>query len=276
MLALAALLSAAQATTPTPPQTVLNGSERPYAVHFAAEVGTLLPVSHRIQFSRDGTDFDYVRYGGQDNLFPFTRFSADLDLGDRHSVILLYQPLNLETEVTLETDLVVDEATFLAGTPVDLRYGFDFVRGSYLYDLQSDPRQELALGISLQLRNATINFTSSDGNTRRATRDVGPVPILKGRLRQPMGQGAWWGLEVDGFYAPVSYLNGDDNDVIGSILDSSARVGVLLDNGTDAYLNLRYLGGGSQGVDDDHTGPGDGYTDNWLHFVSLSLGIGLR
>lgn len=91
-----------------------------------------------------------------------------------------------------------------------------------------------------------------------------------------MGQGAWWGLEVDGFYAPVSYLNGDDNEVIGSILDASGRVGVLLDHGTDAFLNLRYIGGGAEGIDDDSTGPGDGYTSNWLHFVSLSLGIGLR
>jgi hypothetical protein len=42
------------------------------------------------------------------------------------------------------------------------------------------------------------------------------------------------------------------------------------------FANLRYLGGGAVGIDDDSTGPGDGYTRNWLHFASLSVGFAVR
>ena len=269
-------MSIASATTPTPPKSWLNDESRRYAVHLNMEVGSLLPVSHKIQFDKDGTWFDYVADGGQDNLFPFLRFSGDVDIGDRHTLVFLYQPLNLESSVRLEEDLIVDEATFAAGTPMDLRYGFDFVRASWMYDLQPERKKEFAVGVSLQLRNATIDFRSADGTLQRSNRNIGPVPILKTRIRQPVGETAWWGFEADGFYAPVSYLNGDNNEVVGAILDASGRYGLTLNQGIDAYLNLRYLGGGAVGISDNSTGPGDGYTKNWLHFASLSLGFQVR
>lgn len=276
MLTLLLPLSAALATTPVAQDSMPNAPERQVQLRLHAELGALLPVSHKIQFDKEGSWFDYVADGGQDNLFRFARLSADLDLGDRHTVVFLYQPLDLRTSVRLDRDLVVDEATFAAGTPMELRYGFDFYRMSWLYDLQADDDREFALGLSLQLRNATIDFRATDGTDQRSNRDVGPVPILKVRARQPMGDNTWWGLEADGFYAPVSYLNGDDNEVIGAILDASGRVGLSWDQGIDTFVNLRYVGGGAVGIDDDSTGPGDGYTRNWLHLVALSLGTTLR
>ena len=276
LLALTLAGPAAQATTPTPPESYLNNEDRPYAVHLNAEVGSLTPLSHKIQFDKGGTYFNYVKDGGQDNQFLFTRLSVDLDLGDRHTIVLLYQPLDLRTTVNLETDLTVDEATFLAGTPMNFRYGFSFARGSWMYDLQKEKKKEFAIGLSLQLRNATIDFVSADGNLQRSNRDIGIVPILKTRIRQPLGKTTWWGFEADGFYAPVSYLNGDNNEVVGAILDSSARYGMALNRGVDTYLNLRYIGGGAVGISDNNTGPGDGYTKNWLHFLALSVGFGVR
>lgn len=63
--------------------------------------------------------------------------------------------------------------------------------------------------------------------------------------------------------------------MVGAILDASGRYGLTLNRGIDTFLNLRYLGGGSVGIGDS-TGPGDGYTKNWLHFTSLSLGFMVR
>lgn len=271
LLALTAL-----AVTPDHPTSVLNPADRGIRVRLSAEIGSLAPLSHIIQFDKQGTEFNYIQEGGQDNLFLFTRLSADLDLGDRNTIVLLYQPLNLRSTVRLEDDLVVNDAVFAAGTPMDLRYGFDFVRASWLHDLQPDRDKELALGLSLQLRNAIIDFQAVDGSEQRSNRDVGPVPILKFRTRQPWGERGFWGIEADGFYAPVSYLNGDDNEVIGAILDSSVRAGIELSSGADASVNLCYIGGGSEGIDDDNTGPGDGYTRNWVHLAALSLGFSLR
>jgi len=275
---IAALLSisVSQAVTPLHENSLLNSADRNYRVGLTAEIGTVKALSHRIQFSKNGTMFDYVADGGQDILFPFTRLTADLDLGDRHSVVLLYQPLTLTSQIQLQDDLVVDNGTFTAGSALDLKYGFDFYRASWLYDLQADPAREFALGLSLQLRNADIQFNADDGELRRVNRDLGPVPILKLRTRQPLKGAAWWGLEVDGFYAPIKYINGSDTDVVGAIADVSFRVGVPLEFGGEAFLNLRYVGGGAEGTSQRYDGPGDGYVENWVHFVALSVGLSLR
>lgn len=200
------------------------------------------------------------------------RASADLDIGPRHTVVFLYQPLDLRTEVVAGRDVTVSNVTFPEGTPMELRYGFSFVRASYLYDLAPGPRKELALGLSLQIRNATIDFASADGALFTSERDIGPVPILKLRGRAPITDHAWWGGEVDGFYAPVSYLNGDDNDVVGAIVDASLRAGLAQKSGTDLFVNLRYIAGGAQGYSDEVDSESDGYTENWLHFLTLGLG----
>lgn len=257
------LLSIAEAREPSALQLSTTG-----------ELGMLAPLSHTIQFDKAGTVIDYIDEGGQDNVFPFVRLEAELGIKERHKVVLLYQPLNLETDVYLERDLIVDEAVFSKGSGLDLRYGFDFYRVSYLYDLTSgDPKTELAFGGSLQLRNATINFTSSDGFVRRTNRDLGPVPLFKMRWKRSMKRETWIGAEVDAMYAPVKYINGSDSDVVGAIIDLSLRYGFTLDNGNDLFFNLRWIGGGAEGTSSDDDGPGDGFTANWLNFLSFSLGL---
>ncbi len=240
-----------------------------------AELGFNGPVYHRIQFSQDGTYFDYVDEGGQDVLFPFVRLSVEAGLGDSHRLIFLWQPLELETRVRLNRDVVVDEATFEEATPVELLYSFPFYRISYLYDLADSDHRELAIGGSLQVRNATIGFEAADGSLRRDRRDVGLVPILKFRWRHTFDNQWFLGTEADGFYAPVRYLNVSDSDVLGAIWDVSFRAGHEVSDDIDAFLNLRYLGGGADGTSSDagEGVPGDGFNRNWLHLVTLSLGF---
>ena len=150
-------------------------------VRALAELGFLSPLSHTIQYGNNGSAFDYVGEGGQDNLFLFSRVSAELELGERHTFVLLYQPLEFKTGVRLRRAITVDEAVFAEGTPLDLRYFFDFYRLSYTYDLfGEDPRKELSLGASMQIRNAAISFTSADGKLRRSFTNIGPVPAAQG------------------------------------------------------------------------------------------------
>jgi hypothetical protein len=274
-LALLALGSAA-ATTPDRGDSLLNDADGRFNVAAVAELGTLAPLAHTIQFSTDGTGIDLVRDGGQDNLVFFQRYALEADLGARNTVVLLYQPLRLRTEAVWDRAVRIDGLDFPRDTAVDVLYGFDFYRASWLWDTQRSPDRELAVGLSLQIRNAEISFTSSDGSLRRTNHDLGPVPVLKLRSRTPVGDaGAWVGVEADGFYAPIKYLNGGEVDVVGAILDASVRVGRPLAHGTEGFLNLRYLGGGAEGTGDP--GPyGDGFVRNWLHFTSLSAGVAVR
>jgi hypothetical protein len=249
----------------------------PVGLALHAEVGFVGVLSHRIQLGVGGSQVNYLTDAAQNTLFPFLRFSADVRFLKRHTAVLLYQPLELATSQTVRRDLVIDSETFRAGTPVDFFYGFSFWRLSYLYDfLWAQPGKELAVGVSLQIRNARITFGSRDGTQFRSNEDIGPVPVLKVRGRYTFENRLWLGLEVDGFYAGSPGFNGSDNQFVGAILDGSLRVGVELTRSIDAFLNVRTILGGAVGTERRPTPPSDGYTNNWLYTVSLSLGFSLK
>jgi hypothetical protein len=251
-----------------------NNPKNQYEFKAIAELGFVGALSHKIQFGKNGTYFDYVKDGGQDVLFNFIRPSLELKVNKRNTYILLIQPLALESTVYLDNDLVVDDLTFPATSSVDLLYGFPFYRFSYLRELLPDHQKwKFGWGGTVQIRNATISFRSTDGALFRTNRDVGIVPALKIRSRYNFTQKAFMELEADGIYAPVSYLNGSDNEVVGAILDASLRTGLKLNDHVDAFLNLRYLGGGAVGESDGQEGPGDGYQRNWLHLGTVSAGF---
>jgi hypothetical protein len=259
--------------TPSPSAEPELASSGDVKLRAAADFGGLVPLYHRIQLGKDSPDFDYVRDGGQDVVFPVARLSMHLDI-HRHHVTLLYQPLELNTEVVLRKPLVVDGVRFDEGEAVDLKYGFPFYRASYTYDVVAEQTWRLSLGGSLQLRDATITFTSADGSQRRTRRDVGPVPALKGLLRYDAPSGWFSQVEIDGMYAPVKYINGGDSDVEGAIIDANLRFGYRVSPRADAFVNLRWLGGGAEGTSDPKDFD-DGYNQNWLQFLIFSAGVDL-
>lgn len=259
----------------------LNNPDNTFEVRGAAEMGTFGVLAHTIQFGKDarGTKFDYVAEGSQNILFPFGRMSAELHLKPRHTIVFLYQPLDIRTEAYLENTLIVDSTIFPAGTAMDFRYGFDFYRASYQYDFWPEPDRELAVGVSLQIRDATISFVSKDGRLARVYQDVGPVPVLRFRGRLPVTGGSWVGTEIDGFYAQGKFVTGSTNvesSFRGAILDASLRYGLSLNESVDAFINARYVGGGASGQQANPENRGDGYTDNWIGVVSLTLGAYIK
>lgn len=253
------------------PAMAQDGSSSDPRFRTRAELGFVDVLSHKIQFGSDGSYIDYVNEGGQDVLFPFMRASVEGRFNGRHHVVFLYQPLQFDGQVVTKRDWLVDGLTFPEGTAVDTKYGFPFFRVSYMYDVLPSSTAELGLGASLQLRNATIVFTSVDGSLRRLERDVGPVPILKLRFRKDFANDTFFGVEADGFYAPIKYLNGGASDVVGAIADVSLRYGFVFDQ-TEAFLNARYVGGGGEGTGEGSEF-GDGFSRNWLHIASISLGF---
>lgn len=258
----------------------INNPAHHYELRALYETGAIRFQKHSIKFGPDGTTFDYVQNGGQKNLFPFQRGSFELCLKPRHTFVFLYQPLDVRTLTTLPEQLILDSDTFPAGTPLSLRYGFDFYRISWLYDLFRDADRELGLGLSLQLRNASISFTALDGTRQRVYNNLGPVPALKARIRMPLNSNLWWAAEVDGIYAQGTFITGSTNvesSFKGAILDGSLRLGGRVNRFLDSFVNLRYLGGGAEGTQKTPENPNSsGYTSNWLGALSFSLGIMLH
>ena len=259
---------------PAPLSAEVTPSARP-TVRLVGEAGFLGVLDHRIRFSGDDPTFRYDRDGGQDVLFPFARLSAELSLQDRHTIVFLYQPLELETRAELPPDFTVDGVDFAGDTLVS-RYSFPFYRLSYLYRFIDNDRWRLDGGGSLQIRNATIEFraegTGGAGGPSGFYRSagVGPVPLLKLRARYTLPPGFYLETEIDGIYAPISYLNGSDNETVGALLDASLRAGFPVTSAIEAFINLRYLGGGASNTD-----PSD-YSVNWLNTFSVSLGSAVR
>ncbi len=239
-----------------------------------AELGFVGVADHFIQLGRDGSRVDYRSDGAQDTLSAFARLSLDLDVNRRNIITLLYQPLEFETRDTLSRDLRIDGAVFRAGTPVNFRYGFPFYRAGWAYNVLSGSGRELAFGASLQIRNATIDFEARDGSLLRARNDVGLVPLLRARGRFSFAGSGFFAFDIDGIYAPISGLNGSDNEVVGALLDASARVGWRPRPHVDLFVSARYIGGGATGQG-SATPTSDGYQSNWLHFFAVSVGATL-
>jgi len=245
-----------------------------YQFRALAEIGFLGVAAHSIQLGQNTTNFDYVKQGGQSTLFPTSRLSLEVDWKSRNTIIFLYQPLRLETEVVTREDILIDDVLFTEGTNLNLLYNFPFYRLSYLRHLRfKNERFSLAVGGTLQIRNTTIAFESANGEQRKITRNVGPVPALKVKGTFQQNRVLSLEFEIDGMYAPVSYLNGSDTEIIGSILDASIRQRLSITDEVDTFLNLRYLGGGAVGTSNDTSEVTDGFTENWLNTYTVTTGF---
>jgi hypothetical protein len=282
LLALTGCLLCAPAASAqdTPPTEVVPAREpvpeRPprddeFGIRANVELGFLAVLAHELQLGSDGTRLDYPGDFAQANLYLYTRTSVDLDIWRQHIVTFVYQPIDLETRASVPRDVRIDGLDYRQGTPVRARYGFPFYRLGWAFDVLGDPSEELALGLGLQLRNATIEFESGDGALYRSRNDVGPVPLLRVRGRFPLPSAFFFAFEVDGFYAFIPGINGSDNDVEGAIVDLAVRVGWRPLAHVEAFVSARYIGGGAAGQGDP-TLTSDGFQRNWLHFLAISVG----
>jgi hypothetical protein len=245
--------------------------EAELGIRGTTELGFIAVLAHEIRLGNDGDRIDYPGDMAQSNLYLSLRATVDVDIWRQHIITLVYQPLEIESRATLPRTLRIDGLDYAQGTPVRARYSFPFYRFGWAFDVLSGRNEELAFGLGLQIRNAAIEFESEDGAQFRARNDVGPVPLLRTRGRFEIAAGWFFAFEVDGFYAFIPGLNGSDTEVEGAIVDASVRLGWRLMPHVDAFLNVRYLGGGAEGEGDPNA-TSDGYQSNWLHFLAVSLG----
>ncbi len=239
------------------------------------EIGFTGVLAHEITLSNGGSRIDYVNDVNQNNLYLFLRVQVELDIWRQHIITFLYQPLDIVSQASAPRDLTIDGLVFPMGQPIQAHYGFPFFRLGWAFDVLSGRDEELAFGLGLQLRNATIEFRSLDGALYRSRTDVGPVPLLRARGRFAIQNDWFFAFEIDGFWSPIPGLNGTDNGLVeGAIVDASVRLGWRFLPHVDGFLNVRYLAGGADGTGDP-TPTSDGFQANWLHFLNISIGATL-
>ncbi len=225
------------------------------------ETGPLAVLENNHRYGVDGTRFGVDDTLQDKNLVVSRRLSLELGVG-RHTLILLYAPLDVTTRATLSRDIQFRDTLFAAGTAVDHRYLFDGYRASYLYRLLDAP-VTVQLGGSLQIRNAKVAFTAVDGSAYDEESDIGLVPVLKLRLRY---QGSLAGRQayalLDGDALSTFGLVGDTE---GGIYDVALTLGLPVTAKLDLLLRARGLGGGA-------TVPAR-QLENWAHFLSFTVGL---
>ena len=88
-------------------------------------------------------------------------------------------------------------------------------------------KETLSFGMAMQIRNATLDFRSLNGELQNTNRDIGLVPLLSAAGKFERENNQWWGFDAAGSFAPIKYINGSNTDIVGAILDASVRGGFI-------------------------------------------------
>jgi len=247
-------------------------------INIQYEKGFLKLFHHTLQTGQSGTNFDYIAQGGQEILFPFERYAADLLLFKNHKVSLLFQPLTLETKTRFYSDVTIDNVTFPADSIVEMKYAFPFYRVTYSYQFHLFSSLQIGAGLALQLRNASITFAQATGSSFTSSQNLGPVPALHLNALYSVSP-LYVYFEATGLYASSAFINGATFEFEGSIIDTSLRLGAALHENLNSYFNIRLIGGSAKGTssytNERWSESRERYTSNYIFLGALSVGIEL-
>ena len=134
----------------------------------------------------------------KDDLIPKTEFFYRIRLNytikSRHTLSLLYAPLETKSEGSMPNEIFFEGVVFPANTELTGTYKFNSYRLTYRYDIVQKPRFDFGLGFTAKIRDAKIAL-SSTGLTSEKT-NVGFVPIINFRILWKIDEK--FGLLLDG------------------------------------------------------------------------------
>jgi hypothetical protein len=110
----------------------------------------------------------------------FFRVRAGYTFGTRHNLSLLYAPLTVRSDGSINRDLAFEGVVFPANASLIGFYKFNSYRLTYRYDIVEKPRFEFGLGFTAKIRDAKISLSSPSLYSEKA--NVGFVPIINFRI----------------------------------------------------------------------------------------------
>jgi hypothetical protein len=192
-----------------------------------------------------GTGYSNVRIpGDQGTLFSlkkdlisktefFFRIRVNYTLKNRHTLSLLYAPLETVSNGNLPYNIFFEGVNFPANTDLTGTYKFNSYRLTYRYEIVLKPKFELGLGFTAKIRDAKIALSSAGLESEKA--NVGFVPIINFRMLWKPDEKFGILLEGDALAAP----QGRAEDVlIAATYRLSDRLGLkagyrILEGGAD-------------------------------------------
>ncbi len=154
-----------------------------------------------------GTLFSLV-----DDLPAESKFVYRLRLGYRfnpkHSVSLLFAPLSLMAQGSVEKDLSFNGDTFPAGTPLEALYTFNSYRLTYRFDFVNSRKWKVGLGFTAKIRDAEVRI--DDSGKSSSNTNVGFVPLLNFRVEWRASEKMSLLLEGDALASPGGQGRAED------------------------------------------------------------------
>ena len=124
----------------------------------------------------------------------FYRIKLGYTIKSRHTISLLYAPLETKSEGSVAKDILFEGVLFPVNTEIKGTYKFNSYRLTYRYDFVKNPEFEFGLGFSGKIRDAKIALTSPRLTSEKT--NVGLVPLINFRLLWNIDEN--FGLLLDG------------------------------------------------------------------------------
>jgi len=159
-----------------------------------------------------GTGYNNVRIpGDQGTLFSlkndlvskteiFFRLRVNYTINSRHTLSLLYAPLETVSDGAVSDDIIFEGVTFPANTDLTGTYKFNSYRFTYRYEIVLKPKFEFGLGFTAKIRDARISLASAGLISEKV--NLGFVPIINFRVLWKPGEKFGILLEGDALAAP--------------------------------------------------------------------------
>ena len=145
-----------------------------------------------------------TRFSLKDNLIPkstfFYRIRLNYTIKSRHTISLLYAPLETKSKGSATKDILFEGVVFHAHTELTGTYKFNSYRLTYRYDIVRKRRLEFGLGLTAKIRDAKIALASAGLASEKA--NLGFVPIINFRLLWNIDNKFGILLEGDALAAP--------------------------------------------------------------------------
>jgi hypothetical protein len=163
----------------------------------------------------------------------FYRIRFNYTIKSRHTLSVLFAPLETESKGNLASDIFFEGVTFSANDYITGTYKFNSYRLTYRYEIILDPRFELGLGFTAKIRDARISLASEASESEKV--NVGFVPIINFRMLWNPFEELGLLLEGDALAAP----QGRAEDVlVAAVYSFSDRISLkagyrILEGGAD-------------------------------------------
>lgn len=130
----------------------------------------------------------------------FYRLRASYTIKSRHTISLLYAPLETKSEGSVANDIFFEGVTFPANIPLTGIYRFNSYRLTYRYNIVNRPKIVFGLGLTAKIRDAKISLSSPDKKAEKT--NVGFVPLINFRLLWNTNEKFRFLLDGDALAAP--------------------------------------------------------------------------